>query len=44
LTGGVKVGCNEDISLAGRLTRKSYFELLELWENTVKDAREEPWR
>jgi len=44
LTGGVKVGCNEDISLAGRLTRKSYFELLELWEDTVKVAREEPWR
>lgn len=44
LTGGLRVGCNEDITSVGRLTRKSYFELVELWEKTVEDAREEPWR
>jgi len=43
LTGGLRVGCNEDITHVGRLTMKSYFELVELWEKTVEDARKESW-
>ena len=44
LTGGLRVGCNEDISAVGRLTKKSYQELVELWDKIVGFAREEPWR
>lgn len=44
LTGGLRVGCNEDITDVGRLTRKSYQELVELWDEVVGIAREEPWR
>ncbi|KAM0719616.1 hypothetical protein Q7P37_003746 [Cladosporium fusiforme] len=43
LTGGVRVGCNEDITAAGRLTRDTYFDLVELWQRVVKDASREPW-
>jgi len=28
LTGGIKVGCNEDITRVGRLTQESYYDLL----------------
>jgi hypothetical protein len=44
LTGGTRVGCNEDITGVGRLTRKSYQELVELWDKVVGVAREVPWR
>ena len=44
LTGGLRVGCNEDITGVGRLTRKSYQELVELWDMVVEFARAEPWR
>lgn len=43
LTGGMKVGCNEHITQVGRLTKKSYFELTEIWRNVVKTAQAEPW-
>jgi hypothetical protein len=44
LAGGLRVGCNEDVTSVGRLTRKSYLELVELWEGLVGAARREPWR
>lgn len=39
LTGGLRVGCNEDITRVGRLTEKSYFSLVELWEGLVNEAQ-----
>jgi hypothetical protein len=42
LAGGLRVGCNEDVTSVGRLTRKSYLELVELWEGLVGAARREP--
>lgn len=44
LSGGLRVGCNEDITPVGRLTKQSYFELEELWQKIVDGARKEPWR
>lgn len=41
LTGGLKVGCNEDITRVGRLTQDSYYDLQQLWKNMVKDAQTE---
>ena len=43
ITGGSRVGCNEDISSVGRLTQKSYLHLLRLWQNLSKEAQNEPW-
>lgn len=43
LAGGIRVGCNEDVFIAGRVTRESYFELKELWEQIVVDVRESDW-
>jgi hypothetical protein len=44
LTGGMRVGCNEWVHSAGRLTRDSYYELLGLLTDLVSGARNEPWR
>lgn len=44
LTGGMKVGCNEDITWSGRLTRNSYIHLVGLWGQLNETARAEPWR
>lgn len=41
LTGGMRIGCNEDVVRTGRLTRESYFYLLDLWRRVA--AREEDW-
>lgn len=43
LTGGLRVGCNEDISIVGRLTRPTFYALAELWQKMVVDAKKEPW-
>jgi hypothetical protein len=44
LTGGVRVGCNEDIYIGGRMTMKTYYELVDVWSNLVDGAKEEQWR
>nr|OQO18751.1 hypothetical protein B0A51_12707 [Rachicladosporium sp. CCFEE 5018] len=44
LTGGIRVGFNEDIAFCGRLTEKSYNAALALWEQVVVDAQNMPWR
>jgi hypothetical protein len=44
LTGGLRVGCNEAIDTVGRLTQKTYVELVEVWSKLVGDAKKEPWR
>jgi hypothetical protein len=43
LTGGLRVGCNEDITRVGRLTEKSYFKLVETWEKVVEEAQNQSW-
>jgi len=43
LTGGLRVGCNEDITRVGRLTEKSYFRLVETWEKVVEEAQNQSW-
>lgn len=43
LTGGVRVGCNEDITWSGRVTKKSYLELVALYQRVVDQAQAEPW-
>lgn len=40
LTGGIRIGCNEDIALVGRLARESYYYLRELWAEIVVEPRE----
>lgn len=42
-TGGLRVGCNEDIARVGRLTEKSYFRLVEIWEKVVEEAQNQAW-
>ena len=44
LTGGVRVGCNELVHSAGRLTRKSYYGLVGVWSELVNGAKTEPWK
>ena len=44
LTGGVRVGCNEWVHSAGRLTRDSYYELVGVWSDLVSGAKAEVWR
>ena len=44
LTGGMRVGCNEDITWAGRVTKQSYNQLVALWQKLSMDARAEPWQ
>lgn len=44
LTGGVRVGCNEWVHGAGRLTQKSYYALVGVWSELVNGAKTEPWR
>lgn len=41
LTGGLKVGCNEDITPVGRLTQDSYYALQTIWNQVVKGAQTE---
>lgn len=41
LTGGVKVGCNEDISPVGRITERGHVHLMALWEEITARARDE---
>ena len=44
LTGGMRVGCNEDISMVGRVTEKSYRDLVKLWQTLSSEAQSEGWR
>jgi hypothetical protein len=44
LTGGVRVGCNELVHSAGRLTQDTYYELVGVWSELVNGAKTEPWR
>jgi len=44
LTGGKMVGCNEDISFCGRLTRSGYTQVITLYKNVCKAAESEPWK
>jgi hypothetical protein len=37
------VGGNEDIARVGRLTEKSYFRLVEIWEKVVEEAQNQAW-
>lgn len=43
ITGGLRVGCNEDITWAGRITKQGYAELLALWRTLSNDALKQPW-
>ncbi|RMY98262.1 hypothetical protein D0862_07681 [Hortaea werneckii] len=43
ITGGLRVGCNEDITRVGKLTKQGYFDLLALWKRLSNDAQQEPW-
>lgn len=43
VTGGLRVGCNEDITRVGRLTEKSYFRLVAIWKELVGKAQSEVW-
>ena len=44
LTGGLRVGCSEDISFVGRVTRPTFYALAELWQKMIVEAKKEPWR
>jgi len=44
LTGGVRVGCNELVYSAGRLTQDNYYELVGVWSELVNGAKTKPWR
>jgi hypothetical protein len=44
LTGGQRVACNDDLFIGGRLTKKTYYELVDLWSTIVDTAKEEQWR
>ncbi|EMD00589.1 hypothetical protein BAUCODRAFT_175025 [Baudoinia panamericana UAMH 10762] len=44
LAGGVRVGCNEDITWAGRMTKDGYTAVLKLWQDLSEHAQAEPWR
>ena len=41
LSGGIKVGCEEDISRVGRVTRESFQHLLNLWTDLSEAAKQE---
>lgn len=43
LTGGIRVGCNEDITAVGRLTEEGYGNLLDLWKALVAEAQEDTY-
>jgi hypothetical protein len=43
LTGGQRVGCNEDIYLCGRMLRTSYYELVDVWSTLVDGAKAQEW-
>ncbi|RMY29385.1 hypothetical protein D0866_08736 [Hortaea werneckii] len=43
ITGGLRVGCNEDIIRVGKLTKQGYFDLLALWKRLSNDAQQDPW-
>ncbi|KAK3112381.1 hypothetical protein LTR53_011399 [Teratosphaeriaceae sp. CCFEE 6253] len=45
LTGGTRVGCNEDIGRGvGRVTRKSCLHLVNLHRKLCDEAQKQPWR
>lgn len=44
ISGGLRVGCNEDITWAGRMTKESYMDLVALWQDLSENAQGEPWR
>lgn len=41
LSGGLRVGCNEDITRVGRLTETSYLRLVKLWRGLTGEAQSE---
>lgn len=43
LTGGVKVGCEEDIAKIGRITQESHKNLVKLWTTLNQAAQNEAW-
>lgn len=43
LSGGLRVGFSEDVTRVGRLTRQSYFDLVEIWKKLVGKAEGEVW-
>ncbi|KAK3073721.1 hypothetical protein LTR53_004418 [Teratosphaeriaceae sp. CCFEE 6253] len=44
ITGGVKVGCNEDIAFCGRTTKEGYAQLVKLYEEVSRKAKSEFWK
>lgn len=43
IAGGLRVGCNEDITPVGRLTEKTYYNLVAVWKKITGEAQEEGW-
>lgn len=43
LTGGTRVGCQEDISMIGRMTQEGHRQLVRLWRTLNQAAQEEAW-
>lgn len=43
LTGGVRVACEEDIQMVGRITEESHAHLVGLWTRMNEVAQSERW-
>ncbi|KAK4554907.1 hypothetical protein LTR86_008055 [Recurvomyces mirabilis] len=43
MSGGLRVGCNEDVSWAGRTTKAGYENLLALWRTLSNGAQKDAW-
>ena len=43
ITAGLKVDCNENTRHVGRIEKRSYNELVNLWEGLNEQARSDPW-
>ena len=43
ITGGLKVGCQENVARVGRTTRESYNRLMTLWKDLNEAAKKQRW-
>lgn len=43
LSAGIRIGCSEPVEVVGRLEKKGYKDLIDLWQGICKDARDEAW-
>lgn len=43
ITGGLKVACNDDIKICGRVEREDYYDLVNLWQTLSNNAKKMRW-